>query len=211
MTVFTMPCLKRRWSDWFLLLFLLGQLLGAAQVARADGAQADSVALKVERADGALFLSAQISFDLPAVVEDALLKGIAIYFVAEVDVLKDRWYWTNKKINSLQRHARLWYHPLTKRWRLNISSGDIADSSQGMALNQNFDNLHDALDAVRRMAHWRLAEIADIDPTVRHYIDFRFRLDLTQLPRPLQIGTLGQSEWQIVLTAKQDIGGDPAK
>ena len=35
------------------------------------------------------------------------------------------------------------------------------------------------------------------------WLSFAFRLDLAQLPRPLQIGTLGQSDWSVELSQEQ--------
>ncbi len=204
-------CLKKRRLSWLTLVVVAALFLGAAPGARAQSAQPEASSLKLERFDNALWLSSQLHFDLPLVVEDALAKGIPINFVAEIAVLRERWYWTNKKLSSLQRNLRLSYHPLTRRWRLNVSAGEFAESSQGLALNQNFDDLDAAMDAVRRISHWRIAELADIEPGVKHFVEFRFYLNLTQLPRPLQIGTLGQTEWQIQFFAKQDVTPEPGK
>jgi len=211
MMAFITHCLTKRWSNWLTLFCVATLFWGVAPWARAQTVPTTPIGeplLKFERYDNSLWLSAQLQFDLPLVVEDALLKGIPIYFVAEVDVLRERWYWTNRKLISLQRNLRLSYHPLTRRWRLNVSAGEVAESSQGLALNQNFDNLEAAMDAVRRISHWRIAELVDIEPGATHFVEFRFRLNLTQLPRPLQIGTLGQSEWRIQLSAKQNVSLD---
>jgi hypothetical protein len=73
-----------------------------------------------------LWLSAQVDFELPHVVEDALLKGVPVFFVAQVAVLRERWYWKDRKrIAAVRRQFRLSFHPLTQRWRLNISHGDV--------------------------------------------------------------------------------------
>ena len=45
--------------------------------------------LKMERSEEAVYLTAAIQFDLPPVVEDALLKGIPMFFVAEADIYRD--------------------------------------------------------------------------------------------------------------------------
>jgi Holliday junction resolvase-like predicted endonuclease len=66
-----------------------------------------------------------------------------------------------------------------------------------MSLNQNFDTLADALAALQRQSRWKIADAAEIDLDQKHLIEFKFRLDVAQLPRPLQIGTLGQSDWSI--------------
>jgi hypothetical protein len=161
--------------------------------------------------DGAMVLSAQFKFELPAVVEDALLKGIPIYFVAQADVLRERWYWSNRKITSVQRRMRLAYHPLTRRWRLNLGSSDMTEDTQRLALSQNFDTLEDVMAAVRRISRWKIADVAEIDLASQHVVNFSFMLDTSQLPRPLQIGTLGQSDWVVELTASQVLGPERGK
>lgn len=193
---------------WLLTAVLWGIAVGPV---RAQAVLSESPILKIERTDDGLWLSTQLAFELPGVVEDALLKGIPIYFVAEVEVLRERWYWTNRKLSTVQRHLRLAYHPLTRRWRLNVGAGELSALAQGLALNQNFENVQDAMAAVRRIVHWRVADSADIETGVKHIVVFRFRLDVAQLPRPLQIGTLGQSDWQIALTASQNLGAESDK
>ncbi len=211
MMVFITHYLKKRRPNWLMLVFVAALFLGVVPWARAQPVQPGAPSLNLERFDNALWLSSQLQFDLPLVVEDALLKGIPIYFVAEVEVLRERWYWTNRKLSNVQRNMRLSYHPLTRRWRLNVSAGDFTESSQGLALNQNFDDLEAAMDGVRRISHWRIADLADMEPGVKHVVALRFYLNLTQLPRPLQIGTLGQSEWQIQFFSKQDVTLESAK
>ena len=98
---------------------------------------------------------------------------------------------------SSARHFRLAFQPLTRRWRLNISSGAASAAGQGLALNQSFDTLQQALVTIKRISRWRVAGANELDPAVRHRFEFRFRLDLGQLPRPFQIGAIGQSEWDI--------------
>lgn len=211
MTVFITHCLKNQrpsWLAWLLAAVLCGMTVG---LVRAESVSLAEPELKLERLDDGLWLSATLKFELPGVVEDALLKGIPIYFVADADVLRERWYWINRQVSSAQRQVRLAYLPLTRRWRLNVSAGDINESAQGPALNQNFDSVQDAMAAVRRISHWRIADTADIEPGATHVVEFRFRLDVAQLPRPLQIGTLGQSDWQIELAATQTLNRESGK
>lgn len=172
-------------------------------LAQAPTAGTEPPLLRLERSSEALWLSTQLQFDLSPAVVDALHKGIPIFFVAEADVLRERWYWTDKIIASAKRQFRLAYQPLTNRWRLNILSGEIAEPALGLALNQNFDSWTEALATVRRMTRWKIAEAADLAPGVRYLVAFRFRLDLAQLPRPLQIGTLGQADWSVALGSEQ--------
>jgi len=175
---------------------LFACLLLLAAVAHAQVAT-DVTQLRLERSEDEWQLSAQLQFETPTAVEDALLKGIPMVFVYSADVLRERWYWYDKKVQSAERHMRLAYQPLTRRWRLNVGSGSAASSGVGLALNQSFDSLAQALSAIKRVAKWKIADAADLDASTKYKLDFRFRLDLGQLPRPFQIGALGQSEWDI--------------
>ena len=156
---------------------------------------AEITQLRFDRTEEGLLLSANISFELPPVVDDALAKGIPMFFVAEAALLRDRWYWYDKHIASATRYMRLSYQPLTRRWRLVISPTPIGNS--GVALGQTFESQEEALAAIQRISHWKIAESGDIDPEARYNVDFRFRLDVSQLPRPFQIGAVGHSDWSI--------------
>jgi hypothetical protein len=50
---------------------------------------------------------------------------------------------------------------------------------------------------VRRVARLRLGDISEISDEGTHPVTFRFRLDTSQLPRPFQIGVVGQADWNI--------------
>jgi hypothetical protein len=178
-------------------------LAGAAWLpaARADGPEVTQ--LRLERADEGVLLTAAVRFDLPAAIEDALLKGIPMFFVAEAVLLRERWWWTDRQVAQAQRHWRLSYQPLTRRWRLQVSPTPIGNS--GLALGQNFDSSEEALRAVQTIARWKIAELGDLEPDARYSVDFRFRLDVSQLPRPFQIGAVGQSGWSIVAARTQRV------
>ena len=175
-------------------------LLLVSQASRA----ADLTQLSIERAEDGVYLSANVQFELPSVVEDAMAKGIPMFFVAEADVYQNRWYWADKRVASAARTIRLAFQPLTRRWRVNITSG-LVNSSVGLraALNQNYDTLPEAMAAVQRLSRWRIADNADIEPDVPHRLEVNFNLDLSQLPRPLQIGVLGQKDWAVSARSNQ--------
>jgi len=77
--------------------------------------------LRLERADDGVYLSASLQLALPELAEDALYKGIPIFFVVEAQVLRERWYWSDRQVATATRHLRLNYQPLTRRWRLSTS------------------------------------------------------------------------------------------
>jgi hypothetical protein len=71
--------------------------------------------------------------------------------------------------------------------------------------------LAQALATVKRVSRWKIAESSDIDPAINYRLDFRFKLDLSQLPRPFQIGALGQSDWDISALFSAPLAIDAAK
>ena len=176
-------------------------LLWGWSPAWADPNSAEVTQLQVERTEEGVLLSAAVRFELPQVVEDALEKGIPMFFVAEATIYRDRWYWYDKRVAFATRHMRLAYQPLTRRWRLQVSPAPIGNS--GVVLGQTFDTREEALAAMQRVSRWRVADAADVDPEATHTIDFRFRLDMSQLPRPFQIGAVGQAEWVILAVRTQ--------
>ena len=197
MTAFITHCLKNVRLDLIGWLACACLVWGYPAAAWAEAPTTEISLLKFERAGDDVLLTATVKFELPSTVQEALLKGVAIIFVAEADVLRERWYWTNRRVANVERHMRLAYQPLTRRWRLNVASGVITNVGMGIALNQNFESLPDALAAIQRLSRWKIADLSDLDLEQRHVVEFRFRLDVSQLPRPLQIGTLGQTDWDI--------------
>ena len=204
---------KRARLDIANVVMAVALLTQAAPAAFAAGPEStpEVTQFQVDRTEDGLFVSASVKFELPNVVEDALLKGIPLVFVAEVDVFRNRWYWYDKKLISAERHFRLAFQPLTRRWRLNIASGQISANSLGLALNQSFDSLPEAMAAVRRISRWKVAEPNELELDQKQSIVFRYRLDISQLPRPFQIGVLGQADWSIALSALQRLPTETAK
>ena len=205
-TVFFMPFCsapshdRAGWPAWgrWLALLLRGGLLSMARAA-------DVAQLRVERAEDGVYLTANMRLELPPPVEDALLKGISLIFVAEAEIYKERWYWTDKRVAQASRSLRLSFQPLTRRWRLSQGASEGAGQAGRVSLSQQFDTLAEAVSALENLARWRIADAADIDPGTAHQLSFRFRLDVGQLPRPFQIGIAGQKDWQVVVEQRQPL------
>lgn len=172
---------------------------------------AEVTQLRMERTDESVYLSATVKFDLPPVVEDALLKGIPMFFVAEADIYRDRWYWYDKRVTTATRTMRLAFQPLTRRWRLNVLAGAISVTGLRTSLSQNYDSLPEAMASIQRISRWRIVDVAEIDADARHTIEFRFRLDLSQLPRPFQIGVAGQRDWTINVQESRQLLAEPIR
>ncbi|MBB3195998.1 DUF4390 domain-containing protein [Roseateles terrae] len=173
--------LLRTWSRR---LTLVGALLVLHAWALAQGVTLQQ--LHAERAEDGLALSFSSRFELPRPAEEALLKGVAIYFVAEVQVLRNRWYWRDARIAKATRTWRLTWQPLTRQYR--VSTG---------GLHQSFDTLDDAVASLRGVSGWRVADAKDIEDDGSYYLEFSYKLDTTQLPRPMQIGLSASQGWTL--------------
>ena len=190
---------------------LVGALCLTLETASAAEPAIELQNLKVEQSEGAVYASLQWNFQLPAPLEDALYKGVALYFVAEIEVTRERWYFYDKKLLSAQRHMRLSFLPLTRRWRVNVASQPFSSAGLGMSLGQSYDNLEDALQSIRRIAQWNIGNASDLEPDTKQNIAVSFKLDLTQLPRPMQIGAAGQNDWNIAWNKTQRLVLEPGK
>jgi hypothetical protein len=152
-----------------------------------QGAQAaDSPQLDAQRGADGVVLNMDLRLDLPAGVEDALQKGVALHFVAEAELLRARWYWRDRRVASASRSWRLTFQPLTLKYRV----------SQG-GLSQTFGSLREALGVIQRISQWHIADPLPADDEGRYYVEVRFKLDTTQLPRPLQLGLGSQPDWSL--------------
>lgn len=198
-----------RWLRFVVCCWALWWAPGAAVFAQQDAGEAQG--LRIERTEDGLYLGASFDFTLPDLAEDALHKGIPMFFVMEAQVRRDRWYWSDRVVAEATRYLRLSYQPLTRRWRLSTSSVPFTNSGLGVVLGQNFDDLRDALTSMQRISRWKIADGEAIDADVVHTVNFRFRLDLSQLPRPLQIGAVGSAGWSLMVTRNQRLVPEVAR
>ena len=192
---------------WACLTALL--LWGSLTQAHADTVIPDISSMQVTRTDEGLFLSASLQFELPGQVEDALRQGIPMYFVADAQVQRERWYWSDQQLGVATRYFRLTHQPLTRRWRLHISNTAFTSSGTGLALGQTYEQLEDAVAAIQRINRWKILEPAQLSSTSGVSVQLRFRVDLSSLPRPLQIGALGRSGWNLQLSRTQALEAAP--
>ena len=55
--------------------------------------------------------------------------------------------------------------------------------------------MSDALAVVSRVSGWRIADASQLEPDLRYYVEFSYRLDNSQLPQPMQIDLGG--DWKL--------------
>ena len=177
------PCLpvtRRRLLAWPLVMVVAGAPALATPPALA------LQALRLPRADGVLRLDFAARIQLSRTVEEALQRGVPVYFTAQAQLLRNRWYWRDERVARVQRTWRLAFQPLTSTWRVGFGG-----------LNQTQATLDEALASITRLSDWKVADLAQVDPDSRHYVEFSFRLDTSQLPGPMQFGLTTQTDWML--------------
>src|SRR5450759_4299141 len=106
-----------------LALLLLALVFGWGAPARASNIEIGNVLL--EGNDEGYAVDADFEIELNPRLEDAINKGVALYFEVEFELTHKRWYWFDDSV-SRQLMLRLSYHALTRQYR--ISSGALYQS-----------------------------------------------------------------------------------
>jgi hypothetical protein len=185
---------RRRW--WTVVLVSLALLVLAGAGARiASAADPELTSFDLVHNEEGLFLSYAVDLELSRSVDDALSKAVPLFFVAEAEVFRNRFYWRDQRVGYAVRRWRIVFQPLTSTYRVTFDGG----------LSQNYTTRSEAFAAISRSARWKIAEAPQVDDGSRHYVEFNYRLDTSQLPRPMQIGIGGQADWTMSVQRTQKI------
>lgn len=174
-----MRCCKKRFSP------LLFCLLFVVALARANEISLRNVHL--EPSDEGYTLAADANINFNARLEEAVNKGVVLYFSADFELTRPRWYWLDEQVASVSRTFQLSYHALTRQYRL--SSGP---------LHQSFASLDEAVGAMSQLRGWQVIDNKEAIHEDRVYqAALRLRLDLTQMPKTFQVSALSSRDWTL--------------
>ncbi len=166
----------------------LGAFLGLPEPAGAnDRIEVRSAELRPAADGDGLDLDVTFDFDLPWALEDAVSRGVPLYFVVDFELYRSRWYWFDERRVAASLTYRLSYSPLTREYRL--ARGTLA---------LPFDTLGAALATLRRITSWNVVERGALSSGPNYWAQVRMRLDTAQLPRPFQIGAITSRDWTLV-------------
>lgn len=153
--------------------------------------------------DDSYQLSANFDIHFKFVVEQALEQGVPLYFICEFTLTHPRWYWLDEVVTQSEHTIKLSYNSLTRQYRITRGS-----------LFQNFASLDDALRIIGHQSAPpipaelfkdgsgyladKLKNISDKFKKDNNYVAaVRLRLDVTQLPKPLQVNALTGDDWSL--------------
>ena len=152
-------------------------------------ASAEGIKLKsadLERADSDWLLNATFQIELTPGLEDAVQKGVVLYFQTEFDLTRSRWYWFDEKPVLAQRLTRLSYQPMTRQYRI---------ASEGFTFSAK--SMFEALQAVGSIGGWKVIDSNQVDPSKSYTAALRMTLDLSKLPKPFQVNALNNRDWNV--------------
>ena len=166
---------------FFLFLMVLGIF---STTVSAEGIKIKS--FELEKADNDWLLNATFQIELSPGLEDAVQKGVVLYFQTEFDLMRSRWYWFDEKSVLVQRQTRLSYQPLTQQYRI---------ASEGFTFSAK--TMSEALQAVGSIGGWRVIDGTQLDSSKSYTASMRMSLDLSKLPKPFQVNALNNREWNV--------------
>jgi hypothetical protein len=179
-------CLDARWLAFarFALAFALAAVaLGPASVA------ADTIPLKhaeIAVDEDAYVLNAEFELSINATLEEALQRGVPLYFVLDFELVRPRWWWVDEKVVSLATQYRVSFNPLTRQYR--VSSG---------LLGQTLDTLQEVERLLSRVNGRPIARVDELVKGAKYEAAIRLRLDVNQLPKPFQVNALASRDWSL--------------
>jgi len=169
----------------------------ASVAAHAD--EIDVVDLRLAPSEEGLILSADFAFEFSAPLQEAVANGVPLHFLVEFELTRPRWWWFDEVTARRHTQWRLSYSALSRQYRLTTG-----------ALHQNFAQLEEALDVMRRLRNWQVLERSVRLTGSSYEAAVRMRLDTTQLPRPLQVSALTSRELRLESPWKTVIYQPPA-
>ena len=167
--------------------FILFGLMALSLFSTAVNAEGIKIkSFELEKVDSDWVLSAAFQIELSPGLEEAVQKGVVLYFQTDFELVRSRWYWFDEKAIATQRQTRLSYQPLTQQYRI---------ASEGLTFSAR--TISEALQAVGSIGGWRVIDGSQIDPSKSYSAGLRMSLDLSKLPKPFQVNALNNREWNV--------------
>lgn len=142
---------------------------------------------KIESSEEGYRIVAAFSFELSHGLEDAITRGVPMYFTTEVEMTRPRWYWLDEKTIHSAQTVRIAYNLWTRQYTAAING----------SLQQNFSRLEDAMALVLRPRRWLVADKSALSSAANYNVAVRLKLDINQLPKPFLITSLNNSDWRL--------------
>ena len=155
--------------------------------ATAQAAEIEITRTNIEASDDGYRLNAVYSFELNRGLEQAVQRGMKLYFTTEIELTRPRWWWTDDKAVSARRTVYLDYDPLTRVYHVTVPG----------SLKQDADTLDEAMFLIRRPTRWMFAPKSALKPGETYNVTLRMYMDPEYLQKPLQVDAFNNADWRL--------------
>lgn len=136
--------------------------------------------------DDGYTVSADFNINFNSRLEEAVGRGVVLYFTVDFELTHARWYWFNERVVRRSRTYELSYHALTQQYR--VSTG---------GLHQSYNSLDEALRVISRLRSWLVISKEELRNGASGTAALRMRLDLTQMPKTFQVSAISNKDWNL--------------
>ena len=150
----------------------------------ADGITVSSASL--ELTDEGWQLNSEFNITFSARLEEAVNRGVPLYFVVEFEIARPRWYWFDEKPIQLSQTYKISYTPLLRQYRISVGNA-----------SQNFTRFDEVTRVLSRLRGLAVASKSDLASGVAYQAGVRMRLDTAQLPKPFQFDAISSRDWSL--------------
>ncbi|MGZ5584081.1 MAG: DUF4390 domain-containing protein [Usitatibacter sp.] len=174
--------LARRGGLHGALLVLMATLAPAAY-------SAEGITLKsaqVAQVEEGWQVDAEFDIQFSQRLEEAVNRGVPLYFVLDFELSRPRWYWFDEKPVRFSQTYKISYTPLLRQYRLSVGS-----------VYQNFTSLDEVLRVLSRLRGVTVPDNSASKKDTAYQASIRLRLDTAQLPKPFQLNAIASRDWQL--------------
>lgn len=158
-------------------------VLLTAPAAHARGKGLDFASQEIVPIDLLYVVNASVEMPPNPRLEEILESGVAIPFRAEFVLTRSRWWWLDETVVERTMEFRLFYHALTRQYRLSIGS-----------IHRSFRSYDEALRSMLSIRNWAVLDRSRLSDGDTYTAAIRFRLDMSQLPKPFQVVIFGNKD-----------------
>lgn len=167
-------------------LLLACTCLGAPMQAR-GGEEFVVRDFKTHVVDGVIQLDADIDFELPDVLLDALTNGVELHIVLEVTVVRKRGWWLDTEVANLTQRFSLIYHALSRQYLL---------ENHNTGVRVSYPSLGSALFAMGLVRDYPMLDASLLNDKATYLASMRVRLAYEDLPIPLRMRAYVSADWR---------------
>jgi len=164
--------------------FAFASALVCAGAARADGVEVRSATITPD--EYGWQVDAQFDMQFSPSLEEAVNRGVPLYFVIEFELSRPRWYWFDEKPVQVAQTYRISYTPLLRQYRLSVGNN-----------YQNFTRFEEVTRVLSRLRGWHVADRGALKKDGAYQASLRMRLDTGQLPKPIQMNAIASRDWTL--------------